>query len=263
MAKSKGANMFSVEPRAVAASPAPSGGRGGASGPGAPPRGANLNAPDKPIRMVVSARKKLIIFEWAGDDFAEVKELSVPDKARSIAWCGDRFCVGFTKEYNMISMNSGIMTDIFPNKGLRPIATKLPNNELLLCKDSACRPPPGLAGQALALTRREPVALWPRRPARRTDPDVSIIVGYDGKPTRRFGVTWSEAPETHGANRRGGAAVALALLTPLPLASVRRALPPAQPTRFRTWSGCCPKASKCARSTPKTWCRRSSSRGPK
>ena len=66
------------------------------------------------------------------------QELAVPDKARAVAWCGDRLCVGFTKEYNLISINSGIMTDIFPNKGVRPIATKLPNNELLLCRDSAC-----------------------------------------------------------------------------------------------------------------------------
>ena len=131
MAKSKGANMFSIEPRAATAAAPGRGGGGGAGAGGRPSGGA-----DKPVRIVVSARKKLIIFEWTGDDFIELKELAVPDKARSIVWCGDRLCVGFTKEYNMISMNSGIMTDIFPNKGLRPIATKLPNNELLLCRDS-------------------------------------------------------------------------------------------------------------------------------
>ena len=64
------------------------------------------------------------------------QELAVPDKARTIVWCGDRLCVGFAKEYNMISINSGIMTDIFPCKGQRPIATRLPNNEILLCRDS-------------------------------------------------------------------------------------------------------------------------------
>jgi len=39
----------------------------------------------------------------------------------------------------MISINSGIMTDIFPCKGQRPIATRLPNNEILLCRDSTAR----------------------------------------------------------------------------------------------------------------------------
>jgi len=67
------------------------------------------------------------------------QELAVPDKARAIVWCGDRLCVGFAKEYNMISINSGIMTDIFPCKGQRPIATRLPNNEILLCRDSTAR----------------------------------------------------------------------------------------------------------------------------
>jgi hypothetical protein len=42
----------------------------------------------------------------------------------------------------MLSLNSGLMTDIFPNKGTRPIATKLPNNELLLCRDSMQAPQP-------------------------------------------------------------------------------------------------------------------------
>jgi hypothetical protein len=63
-------------------------------------------------------------------------------QVRVVAWCGDRLCVGFAKEYNMLSLNSGLMTDIFPNKGTRPIATKLPNNELLLCRDSMQAPQP-------------------------------------------------------------------------------------------------------------------------
>jgi len=71
IAKSKGANMFSVEPRA-AASPGSTGGAAAEKHRGPSGRGG-AGAPEKLVRMVVSARKKLIIFEWTNDDFVETK----------------------------------------------------------------------------------------------------------------------------------------------------------------------------------------------
>ena len=64
-------------------------------------------------------------------------ELAIPDIARTLVWCGDSICIGFRREYNLIHVQTGAMTELFPTgKSGTPIATLLPNEQILLGRDS-------------------------------------------------------------------------------------------------------------------------------
>ncbi len=61
----------------------------------------------------------------------------MPDTAKSVVWCGDLLCIGFKKEYNLIHSQTGARTELFPTgKSGIPIATLLPNEQVLLGRDS-------------------------------------------------------------------------------------------------------------------------------
>jgi hypothetical protein len=86
-----------------------------------------------------------------------------------LVWCGDSICIGFRREYNLIHVQTGAMTELFPTgRGGTPIATLLPNEQILLGRDN-----------------------------------ISIFIGFDGKPTRKYGLSWSETPVVLGNLRLG------------------------------------------------------------
>jgi hypothetical protein len=71
-----------------------------------------------------------------------------------MAWVSrDKVCLGLTNEYVLIDVNSGVMTELFAShntpggtsfymgmsigaKANKPLVTKLPQDEILLVKDS-------------------------------------------------------------------------------------------------------------------------------
>eukprot|EP01114_Cavostelium_apophysatum_P004200 TRINITY_DN1437_c0_g2_i2.p1 TRINITY_DN1437_c0_g2~~TRINITY_DN1437_c0_g2_i2.p1 ORF type:complete len:873 (+),score=238.27 TRINITY_DN1437_c0_g2_i2:146-2764(+) len=132
-------------------------------------RGCHLYTIEKTknsLLMCAAVKKKLVIFGWdaKNNDFIETKELAIPDTARTLVWCGDSICIGFRREYNMINVSTGAMSELFPTgKGGTPIATLLPNDQILLGRDN-----------------------------------VSIFIGFDGKPTRKYGLLWTETPTVVG-----------------------------------------------------------------
>jgi hypothetical protein len=66
--------------------------------------------------------------------------------------------------YVLVDPRSGNITDIFPTGRLgNALANFLPPDQILLLKES-----------------------------------ISILVGFDGKPTRKFGLSWSEPPTAIG-----------------------------------------------------------------
>ena len=88
----------------------------------------------------------------------------MPDVPRSLAWAGPRVCLGYKKEYVMLDVRSGATQDLFETgRSGTPIVTAMPNQQLLLNKDN-----------------------------------ISIFLGFDGKPTRRYGIAWNEAPVDFG-----------------------------------------------------------------
>lgn len=127
---------------------------------------ANLFAIDPPpelsqrYKMCVSTKKKLVIYEWQMGEFIETKvpsfvsgfhcfripltrscfsfaqELGIPDKARSLVWCDEKICAGFTREYSLIHTGTGAINELFPISRASPLSILLPNKEMLLAKDS-------------------------------------------------------------------------------------------------------------------------------
>lgn len=92
--------------------------------------------------------------------FREIREFTLPDQPRVVAWAGNSLMVGLKKEYLLVHEDSGEITDIFKTgTNQEPSITRLPNNEFLLGKD-----------------------------------EISIFVGLNSKPTRQYGLRWSEQP---------------------------------------------------------------------
>eukprot|EP00038_Savillea_parva_P002865 m.118520 g.118520 ORF g.118520 m.118520 type:complete len:956 (+) comp10983_c0_seq4:278-3145(+) len=115
------------------------------------------------LRLVVVIRRKLIIFEWVHQavQFREVREINLPHTPETVQWAGNNIIVGLKKEYLFANTETGAVTEIFKTgeKNQAPSITRLPGNEFLLGKD-----------------------------------EISIFVGLDSKPTRKYGLRWNEQP---------------------------------------------------------------------
>eukprot|EP00002_Diphylleia_rotans_P040852 TRINITY_DN9805_c0_g1_i1.p1 TRINITY_DN9805_c0_g1~~TRINITY_DN9805_c0_g1_i1.p1 ORF type:complete len:839 (+),score=133.42 TRINITY_DN9805_c0_g1_i1:97-2613(+) len=113
------------------------------------------------LAAVVKKKISILILNSGDKDFNEIKEYALPDTPRTIKWCGNSICLGFKREYSMLNTSSGFITELFPmGKVGGPMITQLPTDEILLGKDN-----------------------------------VSIFYGVDGKPTRKFGLSWGEIPQ--------------------------------------------------------------------
>lgn len=131
-------------------------------------RGCYAYALDKPssdgtgpttVRLCAALKKKLLVMEWNGADFVEFKELSIPDSVKVICWAGKSLCVGFKSEYNMIDVSTGNFSPVQGLKPGAPLLYPLPNKQILINMDA-----------------------------------VTVFVTHDGKPARKYGLSWSEAP---------------------------------------------------------------------
>jgi hypothetical protein len=113
--------------------------------------------------LSVATKRSLLLYRYddaRGDFSGAVRDLPVPESVKCIAWCGDALCLGFRREYVMLNIASGAMSEVFPTgRAGAPSALPLPPGELLLTRDA-----------------------------------VGVFVGRDGKATRRGGLPWSEPP---------------------------------------------------------------------
>lgn len=72
-----------------------------------------------------------------GSEFVEVKELAIPDAASALAWADQLMCVGFKREYNLINVQTGIITEGINTAKTGNITVNLiPPDQLLLGKNS-------------------------------------------------------------------------------------------------------------------------------
>eukprot|EP01087_Luapelamoeba_hula_P018206 TRINITY_DN5848_c0_g1_i2.p1 TRINITY_DN5848_c0_g1~~TRINITY_DN5848_c0_g1_i2.p1 ORF type:complete len:877 (+),score=139.65 TRINITY_DN5848_c0_g1_i2:141-2771(+) len=116
-----------------------------------------------PPRLCCAAKRKLIFYEWDGKQFVELREVPVVEAVVCMAWCDDLLCVGFKSRYCLMHPESGQMREIIAGFKSTPYVAVLPGKQLLLGRD-----------------------------------DVSIFFDFEGRPTRRFGLKWSEQPTTIG-----------------------------------------------------------------
>jgi hypothetical protein len=109
-------------------------------------------------------RKTLLLLHWNGNELQEFKELTLPDVAKAVAWCGESLCVAIKKEYNLVPYNSGAPKFLLPLENTeRPLTLSLPDQQVLLQRETA-----------------------------------SVFMGFDGQPRRSYALKWSEPPVALG-----------------------------------------------------------------
>ena len=109
--------------------------------------------------LSVILKKRLIIFQLLEKEFVFQKEMVLPDTPNTITLTGESICVGYKKGYSLLNLSTSHDQFLFPLEKGTPIISKLPNRQLLLSKDTS-----------------------------------SIVIGFDGKPTKKFTISWTESP---------------------------------------------------------------------
>ncbi|XP_010263662.1 PREDICTED: vam6/Vps39-like protein [Nelumbo nucifera] len=125
-------------------------------------KGANLFCwDDRRGFLCFAKQKRVCIFRHdGGRGFVEVKEFSVPDLVKSMAWCGENICMGIRREYMILNAMNGALSEIFPSGRIAPpLVVPLPSGELLLGKDN-----------------------------------IGVFVDQNGKLLQDGRICWSEAP---------------------------------------------------------------------
>nr|CAD1843860.1 unnamed protein product [Ananas comosus var. bracteatus] len=111
--------------------------------------------------LCVGRQKRVAIYRLdGGREFVEVKEFSVPDVVKSMAWCGENICLGIRREYMIMNSLTGSLSEVFPAGRIAPpLVVPLPSGELLLGKDN-----------------------------------IGVFVDQNGKLLQDGRICWSEAP---------------------------------------------------------------------
>lgn len=114
------------------------------------------------LKMCVAVKRKIVLFDWRNRCFMEITELGVSDVPRSLAWCHHSICVGFKRDYFLISILTGELKELFTTGNtsqVEPTITKLSENLMALGRDN-----------------------------------MSIIIDSDGEPAKKFALRWSDVP---------------------------------------------------------------------
>ncbi|CAG8660017.1 8216_t:CDS:10, partial [Dentiscutata erythropus] len=150
LAKTRGANLFAIDTHIEINE-----------------EGGNGGIPTIVTRLAVAVKKKVLVFTWKDTEFKDTKDLSSPDRIKTMAWVShNQICLGLANEYSLININTGATTGLLMpsgNAGAAPFYNMLPNHGILLAKDS-----------------------------------VSVFVDLDSNTTRNAGIDWSGVPEEIG-----------------------------------------------------------------
>ncbi|GMI78329.1 vacuolar protein sorting 39, EMBRYO DEFECTIVE 2754 [Hibiscus trionum] len=125
-------------------------------------KGANVYSWDDRRGFLCFARQKRVcIFRHdGGRGFVEVKDFGVPDTVKSMSWCGENICLGIRKEYMILNVTNGALSEVFSSgKIAPPLVVALPSGELILGKEN-----------------------------------IGVFVDQNGKLLQADRICWSEAP---------------------------------------------------------------------
>ena len=119
-------------------------------------------------RMCVSIKHRLLVMKWSGKQFVEFKELHTPSTARSLVWVGSNLCVGFRREYNLLSVESGLIIKEVTDTGRKekPLVTLI---------DPVT---PGTSPAEFLIS----------------NDNIGYFMDYSGSPSRKESLTWSTIP---------------------------------------------------------------------
>ncbi|XP_039248093.2 vam6/Vps39-like protein [Styela clava] len=90
------------------------------------------------LRLCIAVKRKLLLYFWKNRSFHELcPDISMPEIPKCMAWCRDSVCLGFRREYFMVTVKANsVPYELFPTgKLMEPVMTKLDENRLILMKD--------------------------------------------------------------------------------------------------------------------------------
>lgn len=119
-----------------------------------------------PAVLCVAIKNKLMLYRWDDGGFSEWKEIALPDIATQHEACGDSICVASGKRYMLINLFTGAQKDMFDSNSAAPSAFCLPSS-----------------GSSVGSDKRE--LLLGRD-------NMSVFQDSQGRPSRKYGITWSE-----------------------------------------------------------------------
>ncbi|KAL0481518.1 vacuolar protein sorting protein VPS39 [Acrasis kona] len=116
------------------------------------------------VIALANNKKQITLMNYSSKEstFRQTSELQLPDSAKSINWSGDTICVGFKREYSLVDLNGA------PPKTLAPTGDRQLNTYGLTLPD-------------------ELVVL---------NNNFSVMMNFEGKPTRSAAIMWTETPLT-------------------------------------------------------------------
>lgn len=112
--------------------------------------------------LVIAVRRKLFFYKLSGVQLIEMSHWQIPDVALAVAWCGENVCVGFKKDYHMVTVENGEVKELTSgtlSRDKKPIVASLPGKEVLVAREN-----------------------------------VGLFFGAEGKKIPRDPVTWTESP---------------------------------------------------------------------
>eukprot|EP00288_Rhodomonas_lens_P019607 CAMPEP_0177691588 /NCGR_PEP_ID=MMETSP0484_2-20121128/1392_1 /TAXON_ID=354590 /ORGANISM="Rhodomonas lens, Strain RHODO" /LENGTH=310 /DNA_ID=CAMNT_0019202233 /DNA_START=90 /DNA_END=1018 /DNA_ORIENTATION=+ len=133
-----------------------------------------LNTELNPPILSCAIKKKLSLLRWDGAAFNEWRDIALPDVPRCHCWCGEVLCVGAARKYVLVNPFNGTEKELFDSNTAPPTAL--------------CLPPAGGgsgAGGGGGGQKRE--LLLGRD-------NISVFQDAQGRPSRKYGLCWSEAP---------------------------------------------------------------------
>lgn len=110
-----------------------------------------MGVPQQVIKVACAARKRVIIYRWIDGEYVDCRQISVPDRIRSLAWINSaQLCCVSQRDYYLVNINTEEVSSLFALDGASPqirlltisqrnMVTRLPNaDEVLVANDSQC-----------------------------------------------------------------------------------------------------------------------------
>ncbi|RYY35992.1 hypothetical protein EON62_02105 [archaeon] len=90
------------------------------------------------LNCVSGRRRYLRLFKWQAEKYALWKDLWLPDAPKALLYCGDRLVVGYSREYNVLSAESGsiVSSELAPpGKDCQPLIVFIQPGVIMLTTD--------------------------------------------------------------------------------------------------------------------------------
>eukprot|EP00164_Ancoracysta_twista_P005194 GFYU01007098.1.p1 GENE.GFYU01007098.1~~GFYU01007098.1.p1 ORF type:complete len:881 (+),score=255.87 GFYU01007098.1:180-2822(+) len=91
-------------------------------------------------QLCIVTKRKLLLYQHTYQQgshlFQPLKELAIPDTALEVAWYQQKLCLGFRREYSLLSVDTGEVVDLIRLDKLPPVIKQVTESEFFITSDS-------------------------------------------------------------------------------------------------------------------------------